>query len=375
MSYSIKSPIFVLLDCARVLKLILRAFLARKKFQKVVVQALGHLCMDVELFNLISKRSNYNSVILVPVGKPANSLLYSKLKASYEFCPENLVALLDNILKLPIIRSLRADIRYELEDYELLDKSPSPISMSPREFDLTYSFLTSKGWKVGQAIVCICVRDDGFDETRHKREVIDELDYRNSDISLFSSAINELINRGYFVIRMGRNSKKQLTDGISGYYDYSSQEVYDEVIELGVFALSEFTISTEYGVDEVAAMFRKPVILLNHLPVGQVRRSYLRPYSLPKRIIDTRERRELTVSDLLLRKSINLLGKSSYSNSGCMYLDNSHKEILNSLKEYLEIRELIVTSKERLGSTEAQVMLYPDRLNQPVVSSFWVSVN
>jgi putative glycosyltransferase (TIGR04372 family) len=221
----------------------------------------------------------------------------------------------------------------------------------------------------------MCVRDDGFDEIRHKREVIEELDYRNSEISLFSSTINELINRGYFVIRMGRNSKKQLSDEIAGYYDYSSQEVYDEVIELGVFALSEFTISTEYGVDEVAAMFRKPVILLNHLPVGQVRKSYLRPYSLPKRIIDIREMRELTVSDLLLRKLVNLWGKSSYSDLGCMYLDNSHEEVLNALKEYLEIRELIKISKERLGSTEAQIMLYPNRLNQPVVSSFWVDVN
>lgn len=357
----------------RALNLFIDGIFLKRKYQKVVVAALGHLCHDVELFSEVAQKKGVGEIMFIPIGKPANRLLYEKMKMRYQFCDEDLVSFVDKILKVPGLRRLRLNLEYSATEFEFFDNSRTPISLTESELEMTKSILLGNGWTEGQRIVCLCVRDDGFDRTRHNKSIVEELSYRNSEISLFSKSIEELARRGYFVVRMGRESKSRLEQSLANYYDYSSGDVYLEPVELGIFSLSEFTISTEFGVDELATLFRKPVILLNHLPVGQVRKSFLRPYSLPKQIIDSSSEEILKIYPLISRDLINLWGKSEYSRNNCNYKDNNDLEILNSVIEYLEIKNEIRKSKTRLGNVEAQKLIYQDRLNQPVISSYWAN--
>jgi len=357
----------------RALNLVINGILLKRKYQKVVVAALGHLCHDIELFSEVAQKKGVGEFMFIPIGKPANRLLYEKMKMRYRFCDEDLVGFVNTILKAPGLRKLRLNLEYSATDFEFFDNSRTPISLTQRELEITKSILLRNGWTEGQRIVCLCVRDDGFDRTRHVKSTVEELAYRNSEISLFSKSIEELVRRGYFVVRMGRESKSRLEQSLGNYYDYSSGDVYLEPVELGIFFLSEFTISTEFGVDELATLFRKPVILLNHLPVGQVRKSFLRPYSLPKQILDSSSKEILKIHQLISRDLINLWGKSEYSRNNCNYKDNHDLEILNSVKEYLEIKDEIRKSKSRLGNSQAQKLIYQDRLNQPVISSHWAN--
>ena len=61
------------------------------------------------------------------------------------------------------------------------------------------------GWQDNMPIVCLMVRDSKYlsHSSLHKDKDWGYHSYRDSDISTYKTAVTWLLNRGYWVVRMG----------------------------------------------------------------------------------------------------------------------------------------------------------------------------
>ena len=87
--------------------------------------------------------------------------------------------------------------------------------------------------------------------------------YRNSSIKNSYDAINYLIDKGYFVIRVGNLSKDKFELKNNNFFDYSFSELISEKLDLFLIKNSSFFIGTQSGLTEIAYLFNVPVMVLN----------------------------------------------------------------------------------------------------------------
>ena len=85
--------------------------------------------------------------------------------------------------------------------------------------------MCSIGWKIGQPFVCLHIRDSAYlaavtNALGEKADYWDYHSYRNSDIDNCREAIVYLIERNYWVFRMGKVVEKPLLIGHKNFIDY-----------------------------------------------------------------------------------------------------------------------------------------------------------
>jgi putative glycosyltransferase (TIGR04372 family) len=88
---------------------------------------------------------------------------------------------------------------------------------------------------------------------------------------------------------------------MSGFYDYANSNLRSDLNDLVIFANCEFAFSTLTGIDELASLYRKPVYIVNYLPVGFFRLSTKRPLVLPKGLRDRKSRKILSIEQIKQR--------------------------------------------------------------------------
>ena len=128
-------------------------------------------------------------------------------------------------------------IKDELNFYEILKKNTN--------------------YSEGQKIVTIHFRDEIYRNDKGRRM------YRNSSINNSYDAIKYLIQKGYYVIRVGNLSKDKFDFNNKNFLDYSFSELISEKLDLLLIKNSSFFIGTQSGLTEIAYLFNVPVMLLN----------------------------------------------------------------------------------------------------------------
>ena len=106
-------------------------------------------------------------------------------------------------------------------------------------------------------IVCVHSRDSEYRGDLHRKN------YRNSDINNYIDTINFLIQKGYKVIRMGKNSNKKINLQHKNFIDYNFVEIQEDLLDLYLIKRCEFYIGSQSGILDVAHMFNKPILLTN----------------------------------------------------------------------------------------------------------------
>ena len=85
--------------------------------------------------------------------------------------------------------------------------------------------------------------------------------YRNWNIENFKSSIEWLIQKGFFVIRVGRKSHSQLNIKSKKYIDLNNS-YNNDFLDIYLGAKCEFCITTQSGFDSIPYVFRRPILYL-----------------------------------------------------------------------------------------------------------------
>ena len=149
--------------------------------------------------------------------------------------------------------------------HNLLEKTPCHISFTKKEEEMGRAQMREWGIPDGAKWVCLIVRDGAY---------LPELgyhSYRDTHIDAYELAVKELVNMGYYVFRMGAKVAKPFKlGGIGGHrhvFDYATNGMRSDFMDVYLGAKCEFCISTGTGFDGIPFLFRRPICYVNYVPV------------------------------------------------------------------------------------------------------------
>ena len=201
-----------------------------------------------------------------------------------------------------------------------------------------HNWLESKGWTMGEPIICLLVRDSKFLSSHPMTGNGKEWafnnwsyhDYRDSEIETYIEAVRWLVDQGVWVIRMGKIAERELNFQHPKFVDYAFIEDQNDLMDIWLFANASATISTGTGPDIIANIYNRPILYLNYIPLGLLH-SWSNSTTAPKKLID-QSSSECASLEICIRSCF---GRTSeYYEHGLVVADLSSEEIRLEVKEF-----------------------------------------
>jgi putative glycosyltransferase (TIGR04372 family) len=139
---------------------------------------------------------------------------------------------------------------------------------------------------------------------------------------------NTLTEKGFKVIRMGSLVEKPFYNGNKNIIDYASLKNKNDFYDIFLFANCEFVISTCVGLDELALLFRKPLVNCV-VPIIGFKTYSKNILNFSKHHFSKKLNRNLKLSEMssfYKDKNQNVHLAENFLKNGIIYKDNSPEE-------------------------------------------------
>lgn len=195
-----------------------------------------------------------------------------------------------------------------------------------------YSLLESLGLPSGAWFVCVHVREPGF-------SAVDEMhmDFRNATPANTSLAINEVVARGGWCIRMGDASGVPLPP-MPGVIDYPRSGAKSDWMDVFLCAECRVFFGANSGLYFLSTVFGKPVALANIVPP-----SILAPrpgdLSIPKLMRRSSETQPMSFNEVMASPAANYQHSTAYKAAQLVLIENEAEDIQALMVEMLDVLE------------------------------------
>lgn len=224
---------------------------------------------------------------------------------------------------------LTADLR------GLENKTGVNLDFNEQEHVQASKFLKEVG--CNSKFICLNVRDSEYLKRTFPEVDFTDHEYRDSDIETYKKTIHYLLDKNYYVFRMGKIVQKTLNIEHPNFLDYSASKYRCDFLDVWLMANCYFCISTATGLDEIARVFRKPINYVNAMPIGHFPSSYPGCIWTPKTIITKDNIRKLSLDDIIHHSAIDFPESRSYQSNldlkNLRLINNTEDEILGSTIE------------------------------------------
>ena len=187
----------------------------------------------------------------------------------------------------------------------------------------------------GAWFVCLHVREQG-----HLPHLAYH-SYRNSDIMTYLPAVEAIVERGGWVIRMGDSSMTPLP-AIRHVVDYVHSGLQTDWMDIVCFATCRWLLGDTSGPFVVSFVFGVPCATVNFISIGHAPFS-VRDLWIPKRLRSVREDRDLSFVEVLHSKLRAFSRTDEYEAAGVAWVNSAPEEI----------REVAVEMMDRLDGCAA----------------------
>jgi putative glycosyltransferase (TIGR04372 family) len=221
--------------------------------------------------------------------------------------------------------------------FNIIRKTSPIFTMSRIEEKKCYHYFEEKNFNLDRPLILCSNRSSGnINYNKSNNKLLSEhkrYGYRNSPFELLIPSIQNLLSKGYNVIKVGAASGKHvLTD--ERYFDFSAEPATEKRILLDLFLFSRclFFIGDTSGNYSLAQAFRKPICFYNFAPLGHFHSWDKKSLTIFKNIknIKTGKLKEFRQ---LLRYQYGYEIHNDKSNLSQKYICNTKKEILETVKE------------------------------------------
>jgi putative glycosyltransferase (TIGR04372 family) len=222
-----------------------------------------------------------------------------------------------------------------------LDRFPPHLQFTPEEETRGETGLLAMGIPAEAQFVCLNVRDHAYLDSHLPYRDWNYHNYRNTDIQNYVMSAEELAERGYYVIRMGVKVHAAINSTHPKVIDYATNGMRSDFMDIYLAEKCFFVISTGSGWDSVPSVQRRPIVFVNHLPVGYLYTFTKLKISIVKHYFSLDENRELSLSEIFARGVGFCLETSDYETKGVELIENTPEEI----------RDVAIEMAERLNGT------------------------
>jgi putative glycosyltransferase (TIGR04372 family) len=209
----------------------------------------------------------------------------------------------------------------------VLERTTPSLSLTPEENRQGRAFLQHLGIPDEGPWVCFLARDFAYLETTHPTERDWRYhDYRNSTITHYLLAVEQLVHQGYWAFRMGVVVKEPLPPTHPRIIDYATRH-RSEFLDIFLGARCWFFLGDTSGFLCVPMIFRRPLALVNYIPLEYVPSWGPNDLFIPKKLWLRQERRLMTFREILQSGVGRYLKTDEYANHGIEIIENTPEEI------------------------------------------------
>jgi len=246
------------------------------RLHPIAASRIGHFSCNTELYLCerdagINRPARRHIDISFYLGRPANAQLKLMWERAMRIWPEWLfepVLWMNRRLPGGEAHEAGDNTQHDRDVHGLYGRGPCHIAFTQAEDVRGAAGLRALGVPDGAAFVCLIGRDGAYLERLAGGASFSYHDFRNVDIAQYALAAEALAARGVYVLRMGSVVAAPLRSGHPLVIDYATHPSRDDFMDIYLSAHCLFFLSCSTGLDGVAQIFRRPVALVNMLPVG-----------------------------------------------------------------------------------------------------------
>tara|TARA_Y100000590_G_scaffold108073_1_gene122896 strand:+ start:2922 stop:4064 length:1143 start_codon:yes stop_codon:yes gene_type:complete len=194
--------------------------------------------------------------------------------------------------------------QWQIHDiFDLLDKHQKIIQFKNHEIDKGIKELSRYNINENDQIILLCVRDPVY-RLKLRNNYLDKKDIiysnRDSRIGEFEHLVKYLCEKNYKVIRMGQLVHEKINYNHPNLFDYAFDNKKSDFLDLYLFYISKFVISTGTGLDALSSLFRKKRIYINcgEFSSFNYKLNNNISYVFPKKIIKKSDKKELGLLEI-----------------------------------------------------------------------------
>lgn len=218
------------------------------------------------------------------------------------------------------------------KEWEKQERKPL-IQLDKNDIEIGREMMSNIGLPKDAWFVCVHVRDAGCKTGGYSNP--DSVDsFRNADIDSYSDAIDAIIKRGGYAIRVGDPNMKPIKPK-EGLIDYAYSDIRSPQLDIFLFSQCRFFIGTASGPIMLASVFGTPLVATNYAPL--INRVHLgNSLTIYKLGYDRKENKFLTYRDAIAKVGKGFVSVN-YESKDLSLIDNSAEDIASVTEEMIDI--------------------------------------
>lgn len=245
-----------------------------------------------------------------------------------------------------------------VDTHNALERYPVAFPFTCKENMIALTHMEKMGIPRGSKLVCWYCRTEDFAKHHFPHAKMDDLQlYRNVALTSFRKAIDYLLTKGYYVLRMGTELNPPLPWQAKNLIDYA-KEYRTEFMDVWLFAHADLTLGTSSGIDCIPVVSGRNVLFASFAPMGYTLSFSSKTTTLFEHYYSKKARRRMTLKEIFASGfSTNQL-ESEFEKNGFRLEKNTEDEILEAVKEKIFLMEGGTRSEEDLQLERAFVSLF-----------------
>jgi len=311
------------------------------KFLPVHIAAVGHLVGEVELYlkeAVLGLHPPYHSILLAPRKKVANPDVLGYWKKH--------IHVIENPFLCFILGPLQRSklVRYNVEKYFCGDYTgtawpeiqkryhgrPPVLSLTDSDRERGWSVLHELGIPRDAWFVCVHCREGG--QLGLKQGQVS----RDADVDGYIPAMEEIVRRGGWVIRMGDKSMKPIP-AMKNIIDYAHLDIKSDWMDVFLCASCKFYLGSSSGLSNLSSVFGVSAAIANIALTFSVV-LYYGPddIGIPKLIWSLKEKRYLSFKEILSSPIGNFREDYLFVKHDIQVVENSPEDIKDLAIEMID---------------------------------------
>ncbi len=278
----------------------------RIKVVNIVTSRIGHLCVDADCYikeEILGKHPKYRAVILSQPrrGTVANEHMLSYWERYFAVIRSPVLCrLLKPLLKNPLTCfdvsryafavNESADFPWIQDAYHKSGGRPL-LSLSAEDQQRGWDALQRLGMPRAAWFVSIHCREDGYRPGG-------EQTYRNATIDSYFSAMETIVERGGWVIRLGDQSMEVISPR-KNVIDYAHTDAKSDWMDIFLCASCKLLLGSASGLAAVSGVFGVPSAIAHQTPMSVVLPFLPDDIGIPKLVYSQTENRYLKFAEIL----------------------------------------------------------------------------
>ncbi|MCK5608084.1 TIGR04372 family glycosyltransferase [Candidatus Pacearchaeota archaeon] len=314
-------------------------------------------------------RPKYNPIIVAPHKKVANVHLLNYWKPYIKIISSPLLCVFleplarSRLTSYPVFRfAFSADATHFPEIQRRYFGQPALLALKEFDSHRGWACLQDLGMPEGAWFVCVHCREDGYLGNVNQS-------VRNADIHNYLLAIETIVKRGGWVVRVGDPTMKALPP-MEHVIDYAHLSIKSEWMDVFLCASCKFFLGSNSGLCNVANIFGVPVAIANLVYLAGVLQYGPEDISIPKLIWSNKEGRYLSFEELLGYPTLNFHFDYSFTQAGLQPIENTPEDIRDLAMEMFDNVEgkLSYTIEDELLQKRFKSLMNPSHFSYGAIS-------